>query len=435
MSRPCKPYYLKMIAVQFNLLCIITASYSQKTMLEFPIGRDKLEWVAGINLQDSAFVFLNAISENKVAYSKSFWVLPKGESHSLDLPEMATKPVFNVAVNGNTTYYYYVEVLKKKSFLKALSVSNTGVRSFTNQTVPLAGKIYGSFVEDGNLFLLTSDTSPYILRLIQIRGMSIIKETRFNAGFNLMKYDKLEHTFSSGAPFTPSQALVPMKILKKDDIIFVSLDVTLPEYSTSPAPKENHTIISRLDLKTGRSSAQIIENKPDVFFNTIIYKDRLYRLTTSDGYWLEVFELANGKNIYSEKLGSSANLLSRPFIIADTTASGSLMLAMGFEAPRNSGVPMLTGFGLVGAMASMITKGVVSGLGEKMASYRFDYFEGSAESGFYPRNHLDALFTKVLNYELGSHLVYKGYINGNYFIYGIYRYKDAAEIQVVKFND
>jgi hypothetical protein len=190
-------------------------------------------------------------------------------------------------------------------------------------------------------------------------------------------------------------------------------------------------------MKTGQVSQKVFAQEPGVYFNSAVFRGRLYRLSREDGYRLDVFELQSGKNIYSKKLGRYATFYSQPFIIADTTASGSLVLTMGSEARKNTGVPILATFGLTGIIVSSITKAVIYGMDERLVYYAYNYLEGSVEEGFYPRNYVHGLLTpRVAKYESEAEapMVYKGYINGYGFIFGIYRYKDSSTLRIVKFE-
>jgi hypothetical protein len=452
------------------LFCVTLSGHAQTIQLETDLGRHPIGNLQSATMGDSAFITLTAPDGNgSGTVNRSYWIFPTGEHREIDLPELAGKSLLNVSRTGDSTYYYFVEEYKKGVVIGALSVSGSGEKRKSRQVLVLERRVYGSYSENGYFYLLAGAKEPTGIRLLRLRGLSIVSEKKYTLPFELAKSKSNTIAFyeaSQGLP--PDRALASIKITKEKDAVFICRDEPMDEYAKEGAIFQYKTTVFKLNLTSGLATNNIfVEKAPDHrFYNSAVFDGFFYRLIPNDVFRIDVFNLTTRQNVFShslktghysefmksipysrsgEKLGvkrfdgaGTLTLNERCFVSVSKMGNDSVMVRMGVNPdPSRLSVINPVGIGIVGAIvASAVATGVSNSLEDKQV-YNYIYLHGRSPAGLsFVRGATQFRDQQIDEYEAqrGEVFSFKGYVNTPNFSYAVYRFKNLPVVQIVKFE-
>jgi len=461
-------------------MAIAFSTRAQKIQLEIDLGKFRFNELKGIKVGDSIFLTLEAVSVTNasktgstgdaVTINKSYWLLPNGESKEVDLPKLVEKSFLATAKSNDTTYYYFAEWYKKGAKIKALALSKNGKGQISDRSILLDTRLYGRYVENGSLYLLTAEKSAFGLRLIQLNGLSIVGERNFPLSFDLGKNKRASISFyEANSPIMPSQATDPIKIIKEKDAIVICVDEYKLDYTDPNAPPTSlfRTIVARLDLVTGEVTNRLFMETTPVYFNSTVFNNYLYRIVLDAGLKTEVFDLSNGQKVTSYIIPEKAKTMNtsvysrneeslmvkktegvepnsllrfnrKGFLIVEPSPlQDSLQITMGVYGEIYHSVPLVHSLGLLGVLVpTMATIGANALDDRKYYQYFYMKSNQKNESLLFQKGNTGLLLQKIDEYEMQRGEVYaiKGYIPTQNAIYGIYGFKNSPIVQVIKFE-
>jgi hypothetical protein len=468
---------MKILLSLLFLISLCPAS-GQKEVLTLNLKKSGNQSIRGVTLNDSAFIVVsqsreviqnNGPTQNKgAAQSKNtiqvtgtqcFWITATG-NREVELPELKGLPVF--AIGGtDSTYYYFLKEEKKGAFVGALAVKGNA-RKLSNQTIELATLLYGSYVENGHLLLLTAEKAGYSLLLLEYDGLNLVKKTRFPLSFELGKFKKSRVSFYNAAvPALPVDVVSPIKIVKDKACIWICIDDR-----TSRSPDDPNlqfkTNVTRFDLTTGQASNRIFTESSGYFFNSIVYKDHLYRVVQENGFRFEVFSLASGSKVFSHtrpvvqankvpivwinRNGKSLTVNKmnekyfglpprlEAFVMVDSVDNGGVIVSLGLHNEISPRVPGVPSFGLMGVLVPLVATVAIRETGEGPHFYDYMHFlvkdwkQDFFNDRLLRRQRIDDFETSLRT------LSFKGYVHtpGNSF--GIYIDVNSNKLSVLCFD-
>jgi hypothetical protein len=429
--------------------------FGQDMVLDLAINKDSFLKLRGFASGDSAF-----LDVPQAAKPTSYWISPRGV-RQVSLPEFQTFPFFAVG-RTDSTYYYFVKEEKKKVFLSALVVKD-GFQKLSKATVALQTRLFGHFVENGTLYLLTAEKSGYQLRLIGFEGLKQVADQVFSLSFDLGKFKKTGVSFYDGSATTmPSDVTKPIKIRKEKNVLWMTVDEIRNEYQQPPYPM-NKTTVVRLDLQTGQSSTYIFSEESNAPFGSVVHSGILYRLVSGDPYRLDVFHIESGKRLqsHSKKQFSTDNApvfwtvrngaslfvtktatkgfnvdWGSAFVMVDSVDQGGVLATLGVKQIKQSGFPIIAPsmvLGLAAALTVTLASAVIRELGEDSEIYQYVHFlfKDGEQKIF---STLATRRQRIDEYELEIRPTFKGYLHTSDESYGVYILSKYTQLKVVRFE-
>lgn len=427
--------------------------------------------IRGMIVDNDIFLTVNFLESptGTVVKTKSYWIHADGTQKEIDLKPIEDKALIAVSTLGDSVYYYYLEESKKTFVIRAwVWSSQTGSGKTSGMQIDLPGKLFGNYIDQGSLYLVCALKGSYSLRLVQIQGMQVYKETNFSLSFDLGKNKKAAVSyFSPGAMATTSQASASIKITKEENTIWITADEPMRDYDrTVEESSLFKTSVVRLDPATGQASTKVFFDPSHNYFNSTLFDGNLYRVLQDDGLRMDVFNFENGKKVHSMKmpstvdhdqdmaysrLGSKRTISKRPvvrqivkssfpnFVIADSTSSNEVVLTLGTYAQDTPGaVPVVPTFGLIGALISLASTVAIHELSSGYL-YHYFYLKGTIDSGFHFTNETNLTRQRIDEYEIKQQaekivFKYKGYLADSSGVYAIYQQAKSPHIQILKFE-
>lgn len=432
---------------------LIHATFAQQEVLNLDIVSSKYKGLRGAVLNDSAFVVIS-----QTTGAKCYW-LNGASAREVVLPELNNVPVF--AVGGiDTTYYYFIKETKKQVSFSALAVKGES-RVLSNQNIVLETRLYGSYVENGHLFLLAVDKAGYGMLLLEYDGLKQISSQRFSLSFNLGKFNKTGVSFyHANIPVMASNVDKYIKIMKDKDCIWISIDEPRPQNSEIQQAV-NRTIVTKLDLKTGTSTNRLFPEGSDSDFSSLIYKGHLYRMVQENGYHLDIYNLESGRKIgvYSKTVskndGQMVNWIVRdgaklsvqkiawdrfiirpahkPLIIVDSLDNGAILASIGDHNEIYNRVPNVFPLGLAGVLVPLIATVAIREIGEGPEFHEYVQFQikDNKQELF---NEIATRRQRIDEFETLQKVSFKGYMHTPASAYGFYMNLKSTQLKIVRFE-
>jgi hypothetical protein len=439
------------VGVYMALLVHITVA--QQEVLTININKKDYHGIRGTVLNDSAFIAINQTSG-----VRCYW-LDSSSVREVNLPELNGYPVF--AVGGtDSTYYYFLKETKKQIFFSALAVKGD-TRTLRKESIVLDSRLYGSYVENGHLFLLIAEKSGFGLRLLEYDGLVLVNNTAFKLLFDLGKFKKKGVSFYHATiPIMPADVDSPIKILKDKDCIWMSIDEPTaqnPDGSYSRAK----TTITKLDLKTNETTNKVFMETSSFFFNSIVYKNHLYRVVPENGCRLDIFNIETGKKIatYTKEVSKKDNQVVNwvvrdgsklrvqkvigdrftgnsehpPILLVDSIGNGNVLVSLGQRIEISSRVPNVFPLGLAGVLIPLIATAAIREIGEGPEIHQYVHFlikDGTQEFFNKPVTRRQ----RIDDFEMYLNPSFKGYVQTPSSSFGLYIDANSTNLNVVRFD-
>jgi len=379
-----------------------------------------------------------------------------GKILPIGFTEILKKPIVAVVGQPDSTSFYFLDESKKDLVISAWIISNdTGIGKISSGSIPWHEPIYGTFQDQANLYLISSVKKSKTPKLTHIEGLKVVRQTEFDIAVELSDYHQGAVSFHETGLVTPAAvSIAHVKIIKSKNLIWVVADDQF-DVLTARYRKSYHTVVSRLDLTSGKSVSREFPQYTPNYFGSTVFDNHLCRLTIDNGFKVEFFHFDTGKRSYTyhlnntmsfskdtiyvdvnnpvEKKADATSLISstdRCFIMADSLPDGETVLTLGtytFSEYR-AGVPLGTFVYLITSAAS---KPTIYRTGAK-----YLYAKGSIEKGFRLTNDVNFLQRHMAEYEYKTKRS-PYYIIGKQCIYGLSANSDKKSdrsIDVVKFE-
>jgi hypothetical protein len=487
------------------LIPILILVFSHSIQAQKPVGEITTDLIVkdiqGMAIDHGIFINVSLVDpETRAApEKKSYRIHDNGTLDEVNLGIIKDEQLVAIAKSGDSIYNYYLDEDRKKVTIRAWELSNqNGAGKIGAQQISLSGTLYGSYSERGDLFLLCSSKGSFALRLMQIRGMQVVKETSFSLSFDLGRNKKSTVSFiQAWQTETFLQAASLIKLTKEGDVIWITVDEPMSTYEekTSQSALSKTTVV-RLDLMTGDADVKTFYDPTREYFNSSISTGLLFKVVRDNGLRIDVFNFEDERKIYTVAIPARVdysgdiayvrlgyNFVSKEtilgpilgsrwphFVMVDSTATGEWILTLGNYGKEDGGIPVVTGYGLVFEMISLAAIGIQQF--EAASVYQYFYLKGSLKNGFnlmqkstigmqqlkddaYIYQYLDfkgspgnrfgltnessLIRQRVDDYEYAQQLKkvvfsYKGYVNSQSGIYGIYQMAKSSVIQILKFE-
>ena len=86
--------------------------------------------------------------------------------------------------------------MKKRAVFRCIGVDSIGASKSLNETIDIPGKIYGTYIEDDDLFALCPLKNEFKLKLLRIRDGSVVDEKSLHQpAFTYAFYQRNKSTF------------------------------------------------------------------------------------------------------------------------------------------------------------------------------------------------------------------------------------------------
>ncbi len=439
--------------------------HAQKVITEIEFEKSKIDKLGGMVFNDSLFITAESLSMGTQTGKVSYWLRKDGSKRKVDLSKMGDKPIFAVSATAEEEYYYYLMEAKKAVTIKALVIEKkTGQSKIGSEEILLAGNIYGSFVENNDLYLLNAVKGSFTLTLNKIHALTVVNNQLYNLSFDLGSSDaSITHLRAAGTEFIPSNGIGNVKITKEHDAIWISVDEPKnPNANIDDIKRLYKTSVIKLDrLNPEKSFVKSFFIDTQNFFISRIFNGYLFRVFQDSYFHCEVINILTDENMFSRVLSRkyefpNSNIYfrqidyminrkttSRPiseiytgFINVDTVSSGNYILTVGAWGEIKPTTPLVH-FGLLGLLASAATQAIVRELSEGEKIFKYGHINISMDGQFNFTNNSNLIIQKIDDYEIENFkekVEYKGYLASVGSVFAFYKVKKSNKLQVVEFE-
>lgn len=426
----------------------------------------KISNLRGMMIDNDIFLSVELPSTNTKPTILSYFLHPDGTTTDIDFKALENNPIITGIRRGTDTYFYYLDGKSKIPMMKSLQVDKSGIIKPLAEPLEIPGKIYGTYVHEGDLFMLCALKKEFRLKLLRIHDGILANETNFALPFDLgkKKEDNVSF-FDTSVPTSPKQASAPIKIIKDKDLIWIIIDepIDLNSHNVTASSIFKTTVV-KLDLLTAKTSIKSFFETEWNPFTSAILNGNLYRLVLEpkksridlfnfeSGKKIKTLDLIKGnepgrdstyarigKYLKTEKDVKGANIVKRVLgnlFIVDSLSAADQLLTVG-----HYGDQMLQFVGLsdVLAIAMTATSLLVSELVQGPYSCVYYYYAGSTDTGYTATYRTPLLRQIIDDYEYNL-LIKKvrfdcqGYLNRPDVTYAFYQRNKSKELEIVKFQ-
>jgi len=440
-------YRLFFISV-FLVLVFPNFSQAQQLIAEIDIGKSPVsKRINGTTVGDSIFLTVHD-PYNPIQYA--FWIYPDGQQKQVDIHALRNKIICGITERGKKIYFF--DQSRKEFVLKCMVIDSlTGKGTILPGEVIIPGKLLGSYIEKGNLFLICSVEKSYDLAILGIRDSRIIKEMKFAMTYDLLRNREYSKAFIlAGTYVKPQQAEAQVKIFKYPHEIFISID-EIPDERIGPEEEPKGTMykstVTRLDLVTGKATTRSYFESERHTFTTFVSHAKVYRLVNRVD--LTVMDFSSNEVIRKIKFSKEnfpSNLLHRDgekntleteyessmvggsFLIVDSLSMDRGTITIGDHykpIKRVPWVPVVPAATIVSLLGTVLINEVGTGLYH--TSYTYLNEAGTVADDGGPRKRIDDFEISNVKYS------YKGYLQSHNTIYAIYREKGSHILKIFRF--
>jgi hypothetical protein len=455
-----------MIKSFFLLLTLVYcfAAESQKLVTEIQLPPAGMNSIKGMALGDSLFCTITSVSSKKV---QALWVFPDGTQAEVDNSIIGQKIIYACVQAKEGIYLFYIEEKKNEVQLKALRFDSTLKKL---DEIPgefnLQGRLFGSYVDGEDLVLIKSIKNQFGLQLVRLRGMTLISEQNFNLPMDISKLKNLETRYKDEKiPDLPFNSAASIKMVKHDEIIWISYDEYLDPTATSVSEGQLFkTTVVKLNLKEPENVIvkTFYENTLSIF-NSTIRDGLLFRVHKDKSTHLDAIDIESGIKVFSiliperEKL-PKASVYSRigrnntvqvlhfdqpfryfglNFVYIDPLEDESLSVTLGAKKRSTSSFPLIHSGGVAIFLASALANVLVKELGEGDTDYTYCFLNVTMKGEYTLVDRSNGIIDSIDQYEifqLPGKISFKGYLPVSSGVYGFYRQGASKSIKVVKFD-
>ena len=450
----------------FLFLGLSQSVYSQELFTELsPAGR--ITNITGMMIGDDIFLSADVSDKNGKASSKSFLIHQDGTKQPVDIDLGGDKQLIAGVRQGDSTFFYYLYAINERVVIESVVVDNQSSKRYAlSNSTDVPGKIYGSYVEKGSLFMLCGIKGEFTLRLLEFRSGNFIKHTNFPLSIDLAKKKEgIVSFFDTTYPTTPQQAAAVMKLVKNKDVIWIIFDEPYKDFDRSVTESSMFkTTVIKLDLITAKVEIKAFFEPQRYPFTSAMVDGYLYRLVIEpSSQRIDQFSFETGKFIKSatlnrgkesgrdstyahisgrfrtEKDVKGAYIIKRVFgrlLIVDPASPTEQILTVGHYGDHFIGAffgPTVAG--LVLTAAALIVREV----SEFPISTVYSYYKGSMDTGFTATYNTPDIRKVVDDYEYKQLITrvrysYRGYLYQPGFTYAIYVKNNTNRIEILKFR-
>jgi hypothetical protein len=441
-------------------------SWAQNMIAELDLGKSVIEGATAGALNDSLFIGLEGLRTATTHKRNFYWVRADGSTRAVPLELSKNQFIFAAGYAHDEEYYYYPVEIKSKVFLRAIILDKkTGTLREGDQEVEIAGTPYGSYMDNGTLCLLTAEKKTYTMVLARIAGLKVESRQEFNLSFDLGSLSTMEAKFRlADTEFIPSNSFSAITITKYADAIWISADEPGKYNKPQPAGTLYKTTVIKLDLiDPAKSFVKSFFETRLVYFSSKIVNGLLFRsyfdfdLRTNT---VDVFEIESTKKIFSQTFSNKSDfaethyylrdanntvqkdLTTKPFRLGASLANVSsiseneYLLVIGAALPYQPYVPLMTNWGIVGALLSVAAKAAVNELNQDKLIYQYVYLKLSLDGTLTPASGSDLLANKIDEFEmanLNDKPKLKGYLSANQFVLGFYITRKSPGLKIYRY--
>jgi hypothetical protein len=444
---------------------LLPSSYAQTPIAKLTLPGNAAE-IRGMLIGEDIFlsaVFSSATTSQSV---QSLIIHPNGKKTELDLKVIGDKPMIGGIRRGNNTFFYYVDDISKRAVIRCLVVDSIGATRPLSEPIQIPGKIYGTYIEDGDLFALCALKNEFKLRLLHIHDGSMINEISFPISFDIGNNKKENVSFfDASIPTTPKEASALVKLIKDKNSIWLVADEPIGRYDTFEQHPSTifRTTVVRMDLQQKTSSIRTFFETSKSTFTSAILDGDLYRLVLEKELRVDHFNFESGKKVKTIKLQrgnepgrdstyarigkynktekdvKNADVVKRvlgTFIIVDSLAGQKRLLTIG-----DYGDQMITFTGITNVLSIALTATslLISELSEGEYSCVYFYYVSSSGTD-YTATYKTPLLRQVIDdyeYQLLKNkvrFVYRGYLHQPTFTYAFYQRNKSNVLEILKFE-
>lgn len=454
----------KLILILFFFILLNTSHAQQHfSSLEVP---SNMRAIRGMMVGEDIFLSIEWPSGDLTTMNTSYFIKPDGSNVEIDMSRLVKKAIIGGVRRGDRTQFYYLDEMKDIVSVHCLEIGPSGEKKDLSDTVEVPGKIYGSYTENGSLYMLCALKKDFTLKLLQLQDGKLVNETTFSLSYDLGKKKETNVSFYHAAPHTtPKQASAPVKIVKDGNNIWITIDEPMMKVDlTLTESSIFKTTVIKLDLLTGKTAIKAFyETQRDHFTSTVVGGD-VYRLVFArpvpridqfnfeSGKKVKTANLVRGNdpardstyahigtNLKTEKDVKKAYVVKRVIgnlFIVDSLSGNEKILTIGHYGDQvDKFISPMTVVGLVLTAASL----TFSELYEGPYSCVYYYYKGSMDTGFTETYRTPLLRQVVDEYEYNLMINkvrfdYKGYLYDNDITYGFYKKKKSATVDIIKFQ-
>lgn len=447
------------------LLALSHASYSQTPFTELILPKLTKD-IKGMMVDTDIFLSIDATGDAARTSNKSYFIHPDGTMNEVDLDAITDKQMIGGTRQGDSTYFYYLEEIRGRVGVRSMVVHNrSGKGNVLPHAIGVPGKIYGSYVENGDLYILCALKKEFSLRMLHFQKGNIKSATDFPLSFDLgKKKEGIVSFFETKYPITPRQAGAIIKLVKDKNFIWITIDEPLALYAEITASSIYKTTVIKLDLAKGTSAIKAFFEPATYSFTSAMLNGDLYRLVQDpNGPRIDMFNFESGKKVgtatlrrgeepgrdstyariggrfKTEKDVKGAYIIKRVFgslLVVDSLSNAEQMLTVG-----HYGDHMITfvGVGSVASLIMSVTSLVISDIVEGPISTVYSYYSGSIDKGFTATYHTPFLRQIIDDYEYKLlvnrvRFDYRGYLYQPGVTYAIYQRQNSKKLEILKFE-
>lgn len=460
--------HLQKFAVFFALLAISLTAYSQglHSTISSPGVPSNIQ---GMMMGDEIFLSMNLKQGSSRQQRLSMLVHPNGEYSELDLSGISQNPVVAGVKRGDSTCFYYLKTVDKNVVMGTVLMMGDNKKGETlPDVIDIPGKIYGSYVEGSDLYMLCGVKNEFKLKLLQIRNGHAHSIREFGLTFNLGKRKDQRVTFiDMNKPVTPQVAVGDVKICKEGRAIWIIVDEPFKDADVTMTNMTLfRTTVIRLDLDTQETIVKSFYETMKTHFTSSIMGNDVYRMVSDNGLRIDQIDFYTGKKkgtvslsitkeqrrdtVYA-RIGSEfktyKTLMSNPvltrwmgnYLIVDSLANGKRIFTVGNYGDRYPYFLLMGGPLPIVNLIITTSSLVVGELVENPISMVYRYYVGSMEDGFTATHQVPLLRNRVDDFDsrqVGKRVSfsYRGYINLPEKTFEIVQKTGSNSIEIRKFE-
>jgi hypothetical protein len=311
---------------------------------------------------------------------QSGWVNPRRPDEIVSIK--LSKMVDAIGTYNDSSFYYSVNIGKQATEISGLCINRTTQQTIRSMSVP--GHYIGHYISNQLLNVLMADRVQKSFTLVTIAGEKIISEKTFTISFDLMKdYKGPLPILDENVPSSFWQAGAEVKVFPSSEKITIIKDEPFQEFNSNR--RRYQTVVVELDILSSQARSRFYPALGQQKFRSMLFNNRLYRLTQKGGFNIEVIDLSNNKTIYSvlipyrskypdsffyyrsgrkntvQKIAGLANMMSENFfIIPHRSIDDSHLLTLGAFNEVETKTPLTGALGFGGLLASVIVRAAVN---------------------------------------------------------------------------
>ena len=283
-------------------------SYAQTSIASLTLP-GKADEIRGMLIDEDIFLSAAFSTASTTRNIRSYFVHPDGKKTEVDLKIVGDKPMIGGIRRGDNTFFYYVDEISKRAVIRCVVVDSIGASRSLSETIEIPGKIYGTYIEEDDLFALCALKNEFKLKLLRIHDGSIIDEISFPLSFDIGKNKEAKVSFfDASIPTTPLEASALVKLVKDKNLLWLIADEPIEPVRSSILQQLSlmfKTTVVKLDLKRKESHlSNLFLSHRMASFTTAMFNGDLYRLVIDREPRIDLFNFESGQKLKTLKIAS-----------------------------------------------------------------------------------------------------------------------------------